>query len=69
VDVERGWVVLEYRNVMNDPGDGRDYQEKSYTRLKYAGNKQWRFEEDIYSPLRMRAMLDRWLDARERTSQ
>lgn len=69
VDVERGWVVLEYRNVMTDPGDGRDYQEKSYTRLKYAGNKQWRFEEDMYSPLRMRAMLDRWLDARERTSQ
>lgn len=60
IDEQRGWVALEYRNVMADPGDGRDYQEKSYTRLKYAGNKQWRFEEDIYSPLRMRAMLERW---------
>jgi ketosteroid isomerase-like protein len=66
IDERRGWVVLEYRNVMNDPGDGRDYQEKSYARLKYAGNLQWCLEEDLYSPLRMRAMLDRWLDARER---
>jgi ketosteroid isomerase-like protein len=66
IDEERGWVVLEYRNIMSDPGDGRDYQEKSYTRLKYAGNNQWCFEEDLYSPLRMRAMLDRWLDAKSR---
>jgi ketosteroid isomerase-like protein len=68
IDEERGWVVLEYRNVMADPGDRREYQEKSYTRLKYAGRGQWRFEEDIYSPLRMRAMLDRWLDAKSRQS-
>ena len=66
IDEERGWVVLEYRNVMADPGDGREYQEKSYTRLKYAGNDQWRSEEDLYSPLRMRLMLERWVDAWER---
>lgn len=68
IDEERGWVALEYRNIMADPGDGRDYQEKSYTRLKYAGNGQWCFEEDLYSPLRMRAMLERWHDARSRSS-
>ena len=43
-----------------------EYREKSYTRLKYAGEGRWRCEEDLYSPLRMRAMLDRWLDAHER---
>ncbi len=63
IDERRGWVVLEYQNCMTDPGDGRDYRESSYARLKYAGSDQWRFEEDVYSPLRMRAMLDRWLDA------
>ncbi len=66
IDEKRGWVVLEYRNIMADPGDGRDYQEKSYTRLKYAGDRRWRFEEDIYSPLRMRSMLERWHDAKNR---
>ena len=66
IDEQRGWVVLEYMNCMTDPGDGEKYQEKSYTRLKYGGRGQWRFEEDIYSPLRMRAMLDRWVDARKR---
>jgi ketosteroid isomerase-like protein len=66
IDEKRGWVVLEWRNQMDDPGDGKLYEEKSYTRLKYGGNKQWCFEEDIYSPLRMRGMLDRWLDTRKR---
>ena len=66
IDEKKGWVVLEYRNIMADPGDGRDYQEKSYTRLKYAGDRRWRFEEDIYNPLRMRSMLERWHDAKNR---
>jgi len=34
------------------------FEKKNYSRLKYAGNMRWSFEEDIYSPLRMRAMLD-----------
>lgn len=66
IDERRGQVLLEYRNCMSDPGDGRSYEESSYARLLYAGNGQWRLEEDLYSPLRMRAMLDRWRDARER---
>ena len=68
IDETRGWVVLEYRNVMADPGDGTLLESRSYTRLKYGGNGKWRFEEDIYSPLRMRSMLEQWvlLDARHR---
>lgn len=61
IDEQRGWVLLEYRNIMADPGDGTRLETRSYTRLKYGGNGQWRFEEDIYSPLRMRAMLDAWV--------
>jgi len=68
IDEARGWVVLEYRNVMGDPGDGTRLETSSYTRLKYAGNGRWRFEEDIYSPLRMRSMLEQWvwIDSRRR---
>ena len=61
IDEARGWVLLEYRNIRADPGDGPRLETRSYTRLKYGGNGQWRFEEDIYSPLRMRAMLDAWV--------
>jgi len=69
IDERRGMVVLEYRNVMADPGDGTLLEARSYTRLKYGGNGQWSFEEDIYSPLRMRSMLERWAFINERCSQ
>ncbi len=69
IDERRGWVLLEYRNCMSDPGDGRRYEESSYARLVYAGNGQWSLEEDLYSPLRMRAMLDRWLNAKRRVEE
>ena len=64
IDEQRGWVVLEWRNQMADPGNGELFEERSYTRLKYGGNRQFRFEEDIYDPGRMREMILRWLEAR-----
>ena len=66
VDEERGWVVCEWRNRMRDPGNGEISEEKNYTRLKYAGNMQWSFEEDIYNPLRMRTMISLWLHTRDK---
>jgi hypothetical protein len=58
IDEERGWILCEWRNRMRDPGNGMVFEEKNYTRLKYAGNIQWSFEEVIYNPLRMRTMID-----------
>ena len=69
IDAERGWVVLEWRNQMADPGDGELFEERSYTRLKYGGNGQFRFEEDIYDPSRMREMIVRWMEARRKCLQ
>lgn len=69
IDAERGWVVLEWRNQMADPGTGELFEERSYTRLKYGGRRQWRFEEDIYDPSRMREMILRWMEARRRALQ
>jgi len=66
IDAERGWVVLEWRNQMADPGNGELFEERSYTRLKYGGNGQFRFEEDVYDPSRMREMIVRWMEARRR---
>ncbi|WP_380872095.1 hypothetical protein ACFB49_30420 [Sphingomonas sp. DBB INV C78] len=66
IDEARGWIVLEWRNQMEDPGNGEHFEERSYTRLKYGGNGQFSMEEDIYDPNRMREMIVRWLEARRR---
>ncbi|OUS96275.1 nuclear transport factor 2 family protein [Rhodococcus sp. NCIMB 12038] len=62
IDEERALVVLEWRCRMTDPGDGSIHEEPCYSRLTYGGNRQWSFEEDIYNPVRMGAMIERWLE-------
>ena len=66
IDVERGWVNCEWRNRMRDPGNGTIFEEPCYSRLKYAGSMKWSFEEDIYNPVRMRAMIELWRHERAR---
>ena len=66
IDEERGWAVCEWRNRMRDPGTGEVFEEKNYSRLIYGGNRQWRYEADIYNPLRMRTMMSHWLRARQK---
>ena len=57
IDEERGWVVCQVWNRMRDPGDGTIHQEYNFTLLKYAGDGQWSYEEDIYNPMRFGTML------------
>jgi len=65
VDEERGWVVMQVWNRMEDPGDGSVHQEYNFTLLKYAGNNTWSYEEDIYNPVRFRTMIRTWRHAKE----
>ena len=66
VDEERGWVVCQVWNRMADPGDGSVHQEYNFTRLKYAGDGRWSYEEDIYNPLRFGEMVKGWYEAKAR---
>lgn len=59
-DPERGWIVCAIDNVMDDPGDGTDHRAVNWTLLKYAGNDQWSWEEDIYNPMEFGNMLKEW---------
>ncbi|MEV6769534.1 nuclear transport factor 2 family protein [Nocardia sp. NPDC051030] len=61
IDEDRGLVLMEWRCRMTDPGDGSLHEEPCYTRLIYGGDRQWSFEEDIYNPVRMGEMIERWL--------
>ena len=49
IDEEKGWVLAAVWNRMQDLGDGEVYQAINWSRLDYAGNNQWSYEEDIYN--------------------
>jgi hypothetical protein len=60
IDEERGWVVCQVWNRMADPGDGSVHQAANFTLLKYAGNGQWSYEEDVYNPAHFAEMISGW---------
>ena len=65
IDEEKGWVVCQVWNRMEDPGDGSVHQEYNITILKYAGDGLWSSEEDIYNPMHFGTMLSAWEAARD----
>lgn len=65
VDEERGWVIAEFDNIWDDPGNGQVFSFRNYTLMKYAGDYQWCFQEDQYNPQkRMEAGMG-WMQARQ----
>ena len=65
IDETKGWVVCCVQNRMRDPGDGSVHQEANWTLLKYAGNQQWSYEEDLYNPLEFGEMIKGWFAAKK----
>jgi hypothetical protein len=60
VDEERGWLVFEVENRMEDPGDGSIHEAANITILHYAGDGLWSSEEDVYNPADFLRMLEGW---------
>jgi hypothetical protein len=65
IDEDRGWVVCQVWNRMEDPGDGSLHQAYNFTLLKYAGGGKWSYEEDIYNPAHFATMVQGWIDTRK----
>jgi uncharacterized protein (TIGR02246 family) len=63
-DEDRGWVVCEVQNRLTDPGDGTVFQASNFTRLAYAGDGEWSYEEDVYNPQSMADAVRAWADHR-----
>ena len=59
-DPDRGWIVCQIENVMNDPGDGSIHQASNLTVLHYEGDGLWSYEEDVYNPANFMTMLQAW---------
>jgi hypothetical protein len=64
-DEDRGWIVCEIQNRMRDLGDGSVFQASNYTRLVYAGDGQWSYEEDVYNPESMATCVQAWFKRRK----
>src|SRR4051812_7383504 len=60
LDEARWWIVCEVGNVMPDPGDGSRHEAGNVTILHYAGDGLFRYEEDVYNPLRFLEMTRGW---------
>jgi hypothetical protein len=60
LDPERGWIVCEVRNLLRDPGDGSAHEASNYTRLFYAGDGMFSFEEDVYNPAKFQQAVVGW---------
>jgi hypothetical protein len=69
IDEERGWVVAQVWNRMEDPGDGSLHQAYNITLLKYAGSMKWSYEEDVYNPAHFGTMIKGWLEAKKRCQE
>ncbi len=60
LDEQRGWIVCEVRNLLRDPGDGSVHEASNYTRLCYAGDLRFSFEEDVYNPAKFQQAVVGW---------
>ena len=65
VDEDRGWVIAEFDNILDDPGNGEVYSFRNYTLMKYAGDYKWSFQEDQYNPEKMMEAAKAWMEAKE----
>jgi hypothetical protein len=65
IDEDRGWVVCAVWNRMQDIGDGQLHQAINWSLLKYAGDNQWSYEEDIYNVSEFADMIKGYLDAKK----
>lgn len=64
IDEEQGWVVCSVANCMADPGDGSAHEADSWTKLHYAGNGRFSYEEDMYNPNEFASMISTWAAVR-----
>ena len=60
IDESTGRVICELDNPMRDPGDGTIISATNISILTYAGDGQWRRQEDIYNPLRFVSATVKW---------
>ena len=59
-ELDTCWVNYTLWNRMRDPGDGSIHQVALFSNLRYGGNNEWCYAEDIYNPAEMAKMVSEW---------
>ncbi|MEO6886484.1 MAG: nuclear transport factor 2 family protein [Jatrophihabitantaceae bacterium] len=60
LDESRGWIVCEVQNPLRDPGDGSAHGAANITKLHYAGDNLFNYEEDAYNPANFLSAVIGW---------
>jgi hypothetical protein len=60
LDLERGRIICELRNVLRDPGDGTSFEANNVTILDYAGDGHFSREQDVYDSASMSRLIEEW---------
>ena len=73
IDEARGWVVFQCQNRLAHPTepDGPPFQFPTWSKIHYAGDHLWSYEEDNYNPAEAGKVIEAWRAAggRLRTRQ
>ena len=64
-DPERGWVIFQCQNRLEHPRDpdGAPFQFATWSLLRYAGDRLWSYEEDMYNPKAAERTIQAWIAA------
>ena len=62
IDEDAGRVAFYIWNNLPDPGTGKRYAFPNTTVIEYAGNGQWRREEDFYNPADAQRVWTEWFN-------
>lgn len=65
LDEERGWVVFQCQNRLAHPTDpaGEPFQFPTWSKIHYAGDHLWSYEEDTYNPALAGRAISAWREA------
>lgn len=65
IDETTGRAVFSLQVIMEDLGDGSDFREDVLIHMIYAGNQQWKREEDYFSTELFTRMAENWVKIKE----
>ena len=65
IDEENGWVVFQCQNRLAHPTDpdGKPFQFPTWSKIHYAGDRLWSYEEDMYHPGLAGKAIAAWREA------
>lgn len=65
IDETSGRVVFNLKVIMEDPGDGSELSEDVLIHINFAGDGEWKLQEDYFNPDLFTRMAEDWIEAKQ----